>query len=110
VAAAVFKTLDESPCAFVCLFFEFLLDLVAGDLPAFEAGRLAAAFDAAALGFREARGLSDFLRVFLDIRLPFVAFRGSIIEVLDQADYRVGQFSLPGLCSKGFWHAIRPLA
>jgi len=26
----------------------------------------------------------DFLRVFLDIRLPFVAFRGSIIEVLRQ--------------------------
>jgi hypothetical protein len=29
--------------------------------------------------------LGDFLRVFLDIRLPFVAFRGSIIEVLRQA-------------------------
>jgi hypothetical protein len=27
-------------------------------------------------------GLEDFLRVFLDIRLPFVAFRGSTIRVL----------------------------
>jgi hypothetical protein len=26
--------------------------------------------------------LEDFLRVFLDIRLPFVAFGGSIIRVL----------------------------
>jgi hypothetical protein len=26
--------------------------------------------------------LGDFLRVFLDIRLPFVAFGGSIMEVL----------------------------
>ena len=85
VAAAGFKTL-EGPVALVCLFFEFLLDLVAGARPAFEAGRLAAALDAAAPGLRDARGLSDFLRVFLDIRLPFVAFRGSIIEVLDQVD------------------------
>ena len=30
----------------------------------------------------------DFLRVFLDIRLPFVAFRGSIIEVLRQTGIR----------------------
>ena len=97
VAAEVFKTLDESPCALVWLFFEDLLDLAAGDRPAFNAGRLADAFDAAAPAFREAGGLSDFLRVFLDIRLPFVAFRRSIIEVLDQLDYP-GQFGCPGLC------------
>jgi hypothetical protein len=94
--------LGEGPRALVCPIFEFLLDLVAGDRPAFEAGRLAAVFDAAGPGFREGRGLSDFLRVFLDIRLPFVAFRRSIIEVLDQVDDRAVQLSLPGLCSKGF--------
>jgi hypothetical protein len=37
----------------------------------------------------EVRGLADewedFLRLFLDIRLPFVAFRGSIIALLRQA-------------------------
>ena len=97
VAAEGFKTLDESPCALVCLVFEDLLDLAAGDRPAFKAGRLADAFDAAAPAYREAGGLSDFSRVFLDIRLPFVAFRGSTIEVLDSARLP-GQFGCPGLC------------
>jgi hypothetical protein len=34
--------------------------------------------------------LGDFLRVFLDIRLPFVAFRGSTIRVLRVASLRSG--------------------
>jgi hypothetical protein len=76
-----------------------LLDLAAGDCPVFKAGRLAGAL--AAVFFRAAT-VPDFLRVFLDIRLPFVAFRGSIIEVLDQVGYRAGQFGLFGLCAKGF--------
>jgi hypothetical protein len=67
----------------VGLFFEFLPDLVVGDRPDFEVVRLAEAFDVAGFAFRAER-LPDFLRVFLDIRLPFVAFRGSIIEVLRQ--------------------------
>ena len=71
----------------VCFFFVLLPDLVvvlaAVALRAFEdafadlAGRARIVFPAA--------GLGDFLRVFLDIRLPFVAFRGSTIGVLRQA-------------------------
>ena len=40
-----------------------------------------AAFDRARGALRE-DGLGDFMRVFLDIRLPFVAFGGSIMGVL----------------------------
>jgi hypothetical protein len=93
--AAGFNVLEAGTCdALVCLFFGFLLDLVADGALDFEAGLLADAFDAARVVVR-AEGLSDFLRVFLDIRLPFVAFRGSIIGVLrqlDQVDCRAGQF------------------
>ena len=110
LAAAGFADLDEGPRnALVCLLFADLLDLVAGDRPDFELTRLADAFDAA--GFRtRAEGLPDFLRVFLDIRLPFVAFRGSIIEVLRQdgsGRLQAGLSGLFGLCSKGFRHATR---
>jgi hypothetical protein len=84
VAAAGFNVFEASSCdALVCPIFEFLLDLVAGDAFDFEIGRLADAFDAIRRVFA-AEGLRDFLRVFLDIRLPFVAFRGSIIGVLRQ--------------------------
>ena len=38
----------------------------------------------------------DFLRVFLDIRLPFVAFRGSTIGVLRAASVAGGFASLAG--------------
>ncbi|HET7885996.1 MAG TPA: hypothetical protein VFL62_07210 [Bradyrhizobium sp.] len=83
-AATDFDGLAADPRnALVCLFFEFLADLVAGGRPDFVA-RLAEAFDVAA--FRPtAEGSPDFLRVFLDIRLPFVAFRRSIIAVLKQS-------------------------
>ena len=41
-------------------------------------------------GFAAAATLGDFLRVFLDIRLPFVAFGGSIIGVLRVSRGRIG--------------------
>ena len=88
-AAARFKALDGRLCdPLVCLFFVLVLDLAAADARDF-ADRLAVA-RAAAGRFFGARDLGDFLRVFLDIRLPFVAFRGSIIEILRQT----GQFGL----------------
>ena len=98
LAAEGFETLGERPRVLLCFFFEFLPDFVAADRPVFAAGRLVAAFDAPARAFRAAGDLRDFLRVFLDIRLPFVAFRGSIIGVLRQT----GDFAFFGLCSKGF--------
>jgi hypothetical protein len=49
--------------------------------PAFAVPVLEAFDDFAALGCLD-EGLGDFLRDFLDIRLPFVAFGGSIIRVL----------------------------
>jgi hypothetical protein len=63
---------------------------LAAALPAFTAGFLTDAFEPRAVwaadGFaadvRPEGALEDFLRVFLDIRLPFVAFRGSTIRVL----------------------------
>jgi hypothetical protein len=44
----------------------------------FEGGFFAAVFDRARVAF-PVDSLGDFLRVFLDIRLPFVAFGGSIM-------------------------------
>jgi hypothetical protein len=58
-----------------------LTGLSAGPDRAFAAGLLAAVLDWARIAF-PAGGLEDFLRVILDIRLPFVAFGGSIIGVL----------------------------
>jgi hypothetical protein len=108
-AAAAFDALDETlGDALGCPVFGFLLAFFADGGPAFEAARLAGAFDPG-LVFR-AGGLPVFLRVFsrvfLDIRLPFVAFRGSIIEVLRRAGF--GRFGLFGLCSKGIRHATPP--
>jgi hypothetical protein len=91
VTAAGFDVLGaSSPGALICLIFEFLLDLVADDAFDFETGRFADGLDALRLVFG-ADVLSDFLRVFLDIRLPFVAFRGSIIGVLRQAGSIAGR-------------------
>jgi hypothetical protein len=64
----------------VCLFFVFVLDFGADLVAAF----FADVADWARIAL-PVEGLEDFLRVFLDIRLPFVAFRGSIIRVLRQA-------------------------
>ena len=66
-----------------------LVALAAGFLAdAAGAGRLVLRAVLAVAGFRAGAvrllgdGLEDFLRVFLDIRLPFVAFRRSTIRVL----------------------------
>ena len=53
-------------------------DTIAAFRPAFAVPVLEAFDDFAALGCLD-EGLGDFLRDFLDIRLPFVAFGGSII-------------------------------
>ncbi len=59
----------------------FLPGLPDAALRTFAAGVLTAATDLVRAAF-PAGDLGDFLRVFLDIRLPFVAFGGSIIRVL----------------------------
>ena len=59
----------------------FLFDVTAADGRAFLTRVLEAFVDFAAT-FRPDEALGDFLRDFLDIRLPFVAFGGSIIGVL----------------------------
>jgi hypothetical protein len=61
-----------------------LLDLLAAGLLVFEGAAFAAFVAPARVAF-PADALGDFSCVFLDIRLPFVAFRGSIIGVLKQA-------------------------
>jgi hypothetical protein len=75
-------TVLMGPCAMFsgCLFL-FLADALAVAGRFFEAAVFADVFDGARAAFPE-DGLGDFLRVFLDIRLPFVAFGGSTIEVL----------------------------
>ena len=77
----------------VCLFFVFVLDLVALVPRVFKGAFFADVADWARIAL-PVEGLEDFLRVFLDIRLPFVAFRGSIIEVLRQVGIEqiVGRF------------------
>jgi hypothetical protein len=84
-----FDVFDEGLDAFdtgfpVCLVLAVLLALPADGLRVFEDVVFAAVAERARVAL-PADGLGDFLRVFLDIRLPFVAFRGSIIEVLRQA-------------------------
>jgi hypothetical protein len=80
----------------------------------FEAAVFVGAADLARAGFAD-RGLEDFLRVFLDIRLPFVAFRGSIITVLrassGKPDSRqaLGKFDGPGVWLQGTRRICRPL-
>jgi hypothetical protein len=58
-----------------------LPDLLAFARGIFEDGFFADAIDCPRAGLA-GDALGDFLRVFLDIRLPFVAFGGSIIGVL----------------------------
>jgi len=70
-----------------CLLVVLLLDLVATGSRDFEDGFFAVVREGARLVF-SVGDLGDFLRVFLDIRLPFVAFRGTINEVLRQAGIR----------------------
>jgi len=84
---ADFNALDGGLCdgfgAELWLFFLFLLDLPAGGMRDFGDFFFADVLEAARRGART-RDLGDFLRLFLDIRLPFVAFRRSIIAILRQ--------------------------
>ena len=85
------------------------------DLPA--AGRLdfAVFVFVRAAGFapagRRAAGLEDFLRDFLDIRLPFVAFGGSTMRPLrvlsgePESSHRLGKSGGAGVWLQGFRHA-----
>jgi hypothetical protein len=66
-----------------------LTDFFAVALRVVAAGFLADVFDGARVAFPE-RDLGDFLRVFLDIRLPFVAFGGSTIGALRPLPEQVG--------------------
>jgi len=61
-----------------CLLF-FLADVLAVARRFFEGADFADVFEGARAAFPE-DALGDFLRVFLDIRLPFVAFGGSTME------------------------------
>jgi hypothetical protein len=67
----------------------FLPDLFAVTSRVFEAGVFADVFDWARAAFLGA-ALGDFLRVFLDIRLPFVAFGGSTMGVLRALSWQAG--------------------
>jgi hypothetical protein len=72
---------DVVELAFPGFLFGFLADVLAVARRFFEGAFFADVFDRAPAAFPE-DALGDFLRVFLDIRLPFVAFGGSTIEVL----------------------------
>jgi hypothetical protein len=72
---------DARAVAFAVRLSALLADFFAVALRAFAAGVLAELFDWARVAF-PAEDLGDFLRVFLDIRLPFVAFGRSIIGLL----------------------------
>jgi hypothetical protein len=82
--------------------------------PGFTVRVLEAFADFAALGCRDA-GLGDFLRDFLDIRLPFVAFGGSIIGVLQtltgvpDSSRWLGKSDGLGVWLQGIRHTACPL-
>jgi hypothetical protein len=84
--AFIFNFFDVALCDAVAGFLtDFLAGVFAAVRPAPLPDFLADVFDAFLEGV-----LEDFLRVFLDIRLPFVAFSGSIIALL-----RVLRWSCP---------------
>ena len=70
-------------------------DFFAAGLRVFADGVLDDVFDRARVAFPE-EGLGDFLRVFLDIRLPFVAFGGSIMGLLRVVPREAGVESAAG--------------
>jgi len=84
--AALCETFERFPS--VCLLV-FLPALPATGRRAFETGFFADVADFARVASRGA-GFEDFLRVFLDIRLPFVAFAGSIMGLLRVLPQRAG--------------------
>jgi hypothetical protein len=73
------------------------------------------AFDDFAFCGRPDEVLGDFLRDFLDIRLPFVAFGGSIIRVLrtrigaPDSSRWLGKSDGLGVCLQGFRRTACPL-
>jgi len=75
---------DARAAAFPCRLLAVLADFFAVVLRVLAAGVLADDFDGARVAFPEGV-LGDFLRVFLDIRLPFVAFGGSIMGIAARA-------------------------
>jgi hypothetical protein len=95
-----FNGLDEAACdpckteLPACPIFAFLLVLLAGGLRDFEDDPFGLVRDGPRVVF-PVGDFGDFLRVFLDIRLPFVAFRGSIIEVLRQTGIRSTAGQIP---------------
>jgi hypothetical protein len=80
---------DARGAAFRVFLAERLADFFAVALRVFAAGFLVDVFDGVRVVFPE-RDLGDFLRVFLDIRLPFVAFGGSTIGALRPLPGQVG--------------------
>jgi hypothetical protein len=92
----------------------FLLDGLAFDWPAL-AALVLDAFEDFAAGGRVDGVLGDFLRDFLDIRLPFVAFGGSIIKVLrgpaaeDESSPWLGKSDGPGVWLQGIRRTACPL-
>jgi hypothetical protein len=68
-----------------------------------------------AAAFRPSDVLGDFLRNFLDIRLPFVAFGGSIIGLLrilsgkPDSVWRLGKFGGAGVWLQGIRCTACPL-
>jgi hypothetical protein len=92
--------LCEAPgVVFAGFLFAFLLaflpDFVVAARRVLEGGVLADLTDPARVAFPEA-ALGDFLRVFLDIRLPFVAFGGSTSEPLRGLSRQAGLESAAG--------------
>jgi hypothetical protein len=84
----------------------FFVDLA---VPALSVFRLSVPVFAAVFAriFLEGADLEDFLRDFLDIRLPFVAFGGSIIGLLrdlpelSESRLWLGKSDGPGVCLQG---------
>ena len=73
---------DAFGAALPACLFGFLADLLAVAGRVFAAAGVLADTAVPARAAFPMGGFGDFLRVFLDIRLPFVAFAGSIIGVL----------------------------
>jgi hypothetical protein len=99
--ASDFNGLDAGLCESLAeVLLAALPDFFATAVPAFAAGVLAAAAGLLRAAFFAVTFLTvvleDFLRVFLDIRLPFVAFGGSTMGVLRVLSRTVGFAPIAG--------------
>ncbi|XSC46948.1 hypothetical protein ACF1BQ_015740 [Bradyrhizobium sp. RDT10] len=98
LAGAVLAVLSGFPTAALATDLAVLLAVLAAgflaDVASLRRAALRALLAAEGFGASVLRllgdGLEDFLRVFLDIRLPFVAFRRSTIRVLRVSPLTVG--------------------